>query len=133
MSDTEQHIRDIFYLKKKAKFIRQAIRITGLNTPNFRKSVSKTADIQELMKNSIEPIVLAEWNPSTYEGEHALDMSARYFTPRKSAPHERGQAFGIGVDPNGILADVRGQELIHGNDNKVEYLREYKNEKGETK
>jgi hypothetical protein len=83
------------------------------------------------MRNSILPSVLSDWQPATYEGDHALDINSRYFTPRRNVPHERGQPFGIGVDPKGVLNEIRGQDMIHGNENKVEYLREYTNEIGD--
>lgn len=85
------------------------------------------------MKTCIGDNNLNQWHTSAYEGQHAIDINTRYFTPRKNVPQERGQPFGFGVDPSGILADLRGQELIHGTDNKVEYLKECKNEKGERK
>jgi len=63
------------------------------------------------------------WQPSTYEGHKALDIHARYFTIRRHAPDEQNLAFGDGIDPSGILSELRGHDLIHTMDNKVEYLK----------
>ena len=60
---------------------------------------------------------------SIYEGYCTIDANARYFSSRKHVPNERGQAFGDGVDPDGVLASLRDQYIIHGYDNKVEYLK----------
>ena len=89
--------------------------------------------IKKMLQNGMGAVELDAWQAGTYEGAAALDLSARYFTPRQNSTYERGQSFAAGVDPNGILAELRGQGLIHGNDNKVEYLKDYKNEHGETK
>jgi hypothetical protein len=76
---------------------------------------------------------LRPWRPAIYEGHTAVDITARYFSSRNSVPNEQGQEFGPGVDPNGVLSTIRGQDLIHGQDNKVQYLKEYKNDLGETR
>lgn len=70
------------------------------------------------------------WVSTQYEGMPAIDVSARYFTPRKSAPYERGLAFEVGVDPDALLSQLRGQNYIHGSDNKVLYMQEHKSEDG---
>jgi hypothetical protein len=95
--------------------------------------MNNIAEIHGLMATHIGSTVLIPWQGTTYEGWDAIDVNARYFTQRKHVPHERGQVFGIGVDPNGVLASVRNQHIIHGYDNKVNYLREEKDSKGNTK
>lgn len=70
------------------------------------------------------------WVSTQYEGMPSIDVSARYFTPRKSVPYERGLAFEIGVDPDALLSQLRGQNYIHGSDNKVLYMQERKDEDG---
>ena len=39
-----------------------------------------------------------------------------------------GLEFGEGVDPDGVLARIRGQDLIHAADNRVEYRRQLEQE-----
>lgn len=124
-------VSKVVNLKSKAKILRQYIRLTGLKTPMFQSAIGKIRDVHQLMLTNIDN--LNEWQPVTYEGQDAIDISARYFTPRWSVPNEQGQTFGAGVDPNGVLAAIRGQDMIHGRDNKVEYLKEYRNDKGEIK
>lgn len=80
-----------------------------------------------------ENIKLLPWQADVYEGHHAIDSSARYFTLRRFVPMEAGQPFEMGVDPLGILSRMRGNDLIHGMDNKVDYLREEKEKNGKAK
>lgn len=85
------------------------------------------------MSSSIKGRDIVPWQAAYYEGDEAVDAGARYFTQRKFVPGEHGKPFATGVDPNGLLAAIRGQDLIHGEDNKVDYLKEYTNVKGITK
>lgn len=78
-------------------------------------------------------IALSPLQTAIYEGCDAIDANARYFSLRKNVPNERGLSFEKGVDPNGILASLRDQHLIHGYDNKVVYLKEEKVDDGNTR
>jgi hypothetical protein len=51
-----------------------------------------------------------------------LDLHRRYFTSQKLAPNKVNLPFMEVVDSDGVLASVRGQDLIHGPDNQVHYL-----------
>jgi len=63
------------------------------------------------------------WQTTSYEGHTAIDIHARYFTVRKDAPKEPNLPFSQGVDPEGTLLKLRKHDLIHGRDNKVEYMK----------
>lgn len=118
---------NVSYLRKKVCYIRQAVRLTGLGNPSFSKAVENIAKIHETMAKHI---TLSPWQINIYEGYSTIDANARYFTPRKYIPNERGQVFGNGVDPDGVLASLRDQFIIHGYDNKVEYLKNEKDDHG---
>jgi len=107
-------------------FLRQAVQLTGLGNSTFAKAMNNIVEIHKFMATHIGANVLLPWQSATYEGCDAIDANARYFSLRKNVPTERGQPFVSGVDPNGILASVRNQNIIHGYDNKVDYLREEK-------
>jgi hypothetical protein len=62
-----------------------------------------------------------KWENTTYEGHIATDFNARYFTNRSNARNEANLPFLEGVDPDGVLAELRGHDLIHGGDNQVTY------------
>jgi hypothetical protein len=82
------------------------------------------------MATHIGANILLPWQTPTYEGCDAIDANARYFSLRKNVPSERGQPFLSGVDPNGILAGIRNQNVIHSYDNRVDYLKEEKDTEG---
>lgn len=65
---------------------------------------------------------MQKWEHSYYEGHIATDFNARYFTNRSNARNEANLPFLEGVDPGGVLAELRGHDLIHGADNQVAYL-----------
>jgi len=107
-------------------FLRQAVRLTGLGNSTFAKAMDNIAEIHKFMATHVGANILLPWQSTAYEGCDAIDASARYFSLRKNVPTERGQPFVSGVDPKGILASVRNQSVIHGYDNRVDYLREEK-------
>ena len=78
-------------------------------------------------------ITLSPWQNNVYEGYDTIDANARYFSLRKYIPNKRGQPFANGVDPNGVLASLRDQYVIHGYNNTVEYLKEEKDDHGNTR
>ena len=96
----------------------------------FSKAMEKISEIHAVMT---EHTALLPLQTSVYEGYDAIDANARYFSIRKNVPNERGLTFGRGVDPDGTLANLRDQLLIHGYDNKVEYLKEERDNKGITR
>ncbi|KAF8906960.1 hypothetical protein CPB84DRAFT_1635248, partial [Gymnopilus junonius] len=51
----------------------------------------------------------------------ALEMSNRYFTPRKQAQEVEELTFGHDVDPKDILKKAAGNCLVHIEDNVVQY------------
>lgn len=63
-----------------------------------------------------------KWENSHYEGHIATEFNARYFTNRSNAKNESNLPFLEGVDPDGVLAELRGHDLIHGADNQVAYM-----------
>lgn len=130
MKESYKNVSDITYLKKKVRYIRQAVRLTGLGNATFTKAVENIVEIYGVMAKHI---TLSPWQNNVYEGYDTIDANARYFSLRKYIPNERGQTFGNGVDPNGVLASLRDQYVIHGYDNKVEYLKEEKDDHGNTR
>jgi hypothetical protein len=64
---------------------------------------------------------MQKWENSSYEGHIATEFNARYFTNRSDTQNEANLPFLEGVDPDGVLAELRGHDLIHGADNQVTY------------
>jgi hypothetical protein len=98
----------------------------------FAKGVKKIEEVHTAMARHIGDMIFNRQQNTIYEGFDAIDANARYFSLRKCVPNERGLPFGKGVDPNGVLTRLREQHLIHGYDNKVDYLKEEKDDEGNT-
>ena len=110
-------------MQKKRFFMRQSISLTGLLTEPFSRAASACEGVYAKMSAHFPPDSVTHWENTFYEGHISTDFNARYFTTRKGAPMEENLPFLEGVDPDGILAGLRGQDLIHGPDNQVTYLR----------
>jgi hypothetical protein len=110
-------------LEKKRYYIRQGVTLTGLSTEKFAKAAEACVSIYEKMSSHFPEDKIGKWENTTYEGHIATTFSARYFTNRHNAPNEASLPFLAGVDPDGVLAGLRRQDLIHGPDNQVTYLR----------
>ena len=108
-------------------YIRQGVTLTGLSTDPFSKATSTCDAIYAMLLTHFPDGSMINWENTMYEGHIATNFSARYFTNRNLARNEVNLPFGDGVDPNGVLANVRGQDLIHGPDNQVTYVRRLKN------
>ena len=65
---------------------------------------------------------LEAFQPSTINGNLALVSSTRYFHTRHHHCLAIPQAFGPGIDPNGILERIGGNAYIYTEENVVQYL-----------
>lgn len=119
--------------KKKRRYIRQAVTLTGLGSATFQKGVDNVAHTFITFMNNFPDGKVESWQSTMFEGHVALDMHARYLTERRLAPQESHIEYGYMVDPDGVLSDIQGTDYIHGPDNCVEYLEMRKTNEGQTK
>lgn len=101
--------------------LRQSITITGLGCRAFEDAATVFHDTYHAISSTFTRGKMLDWQCGIYEGHAALTFNARYFTLRRHAPNERTLPWGEGVDPQGLLEKLRGQNMIHGPDNKVAY------------
>ena len=85
------------------------------------------------MAKNIGNNVLSPQQTAIYKGCDEIDANTRYFLLRKHVPNEHGLTFKKGVNLIGVLANLRDQCLIHEYNNKVQYLKEEKDDDGNTK
>jgi len=97
----------------------QSITLIGLSTESYIKAALACESIYAKMSDHFPAESMTHWENTLYEGHIATDFNARYFTTRKGSPQEANLFFLDRVDPDGILAGLRGQDLIHGPDNQV--------------
>ena len=108
--------------QRKWNYLMQRVRLTGLSAEEFDNAVLSYTMVYNKMSAQFPLESVLPWQAAVYEGHPAIDFNARYFTKRSDAPNETSLPFQTGVDPKGILKRLRGQDLIHGPDNCVQYL-----------
>jgi hypothetical protein len=77
--------------------------LTGLGSSTFAEAIRSAHEIYENFNRQFTEGKLEGWTASSYAGLVGLDLSNRYFTPRKDAPDTEHIPFTKAVDPYGIL------------------------------
>ncbi|KAF8958454.1 hypothetical protein BDZ97DRAFT_2047168 [Flammula alnicola] len=115
------------YFWRCARFLRQSITVTGLKSPTFAKVVENVAEVHALFSRTVGQNQLQECSMIAEDGDDpVLEMSNRYFTPKKDAPQMPSIPLTADIDPHGYLARAGGQSHIHGEDNVVYYYERQK-------
>ncbi|KAF8701059.1 hypothetical protein AX14_000592 [Amanita brunnescens Koide BX004] len=107
----------------RARFLRQAVSLTGLGTATFDLGMQGVLDVYAMFSSHVprESLKTCE-NCNTY-GEHtSIDISNRYFTSVRNAINERSVSFSKDEDPLGLLARLESPNYIHCESNVVEYF-----------
>lgn len=102
--------------------MRQSVGLTGLGLDMFRRANENIAVIHTLFSRAVKEGVLEPRPPESYNDKEAINCSNRYFTSRY---HNRSAVqipFNNKVDPNGILAGLSNDHLVHDEENVVEFL-----------
>ncbi|KAJ2921134.1 hypothetical protein H1R20_g15961, partial [Candolleomyces eurysporus] len=116
---------------KHIRHLRQYAKLTGLGCGTFEGLQAKIVEIHQKFARSVtesEHVQDLDFHP--YEGDFALDVHARYFTDRHSAPGLKHVPFTTDVDPLHILESIRGVKFIHAPENEVQYCRRVTDESG---
>jgi len=113
------------------KFFRQGVSITGAGTAIFNDATKAAQEIYAQFYHQFPDKKLEAWSMGTYAGHPALDVTNRYFTPKRDAPEMQHIPFNNVVDPRSILEDMARAGYIHGEDNNVLYYICHVNEQGE--
>ena len=112
--------------------MRQSVMLTGLSSPKFDEAITSLYDIQDIFRRTVVSGTLEEWAPSLFQEHISIDIGNRYFTPRKYALQDQQIAFSANIDPHNILSEAMGDQLVHVEENHVEYY-EARKENGGTK
>ncbi|PPR03254.1 hypothetical protein CVT26_008080 [Gymnopilus dilepis] len=109
------------------QFLRQSVTLIGLHTPTFTRAVENIAEIHAHFGRSVGHNNLQQCGiVGMHRNEQALEMSNRYFTPKKFAGQADELPFGMDVDPHGHLRAAAGDSLVHIEDNVVQYFEQVK-------
>ena len=112
--------------------MRQSVTLTGLSSPIFDEAITSVYEIQDMFRQTVVNVTMEEWVPSIFQKHVSIDVGNRYFTPRKYALQDQQIEFGANVDPHNILSEAMGDQLVHVEENHVEYY-EARKENGRTK
>jgi hypothetical protein len=110
-------VRDI----QKAIHLRQGVKLTGLDTETFGRAIDSIVLVHTIFLHQFNDGLWENWQPSAFGSGHAIDISNRYFTSRRRDTQATSIPFHKHVDPEGILLQIAGAELIHCEENWVLY------------
>ncbi|PBK91035.1 hypothetical protein ARMGADRAFT_1082268 [Armillaria gallica] len=115
--------RETMGMKEKLRFLSQSIMITGFGRQSFDHTIKAIKEIQCTGKREFHQGQLQEWLPSKFQGHDAIEMSNQYFRAQSKSEQEIGTPIGQDMDPRGVLAQLAGSNLIHMEENNVNYYR----------
>ncbi|KAH7903798.1 hypothetical protein BJ138DRAFT_1120041 [Hygrophoropsis aurantiaca] len=100
---------------------RRSITISGLGEKSFGDAVTSLYIVHTELARHVSAGALEKWRPSDFKGFVSLDIHNQYYTLRKYADGAEKVPFDKLTDPRGLLEDNNGQELIHTDDNQVDF------------
>jgi hypothetical protein len=92
----------------------------------FNETLEGLARVHRFFEDSLPVNSLESFQLPTMEGFSVLASHTRYLTSRRNSISPILQSFGPGVDPNGDLEFLKGNNFVHTEDNFVQYLGENK-------
>ncbi|KAF8896010.1 hypothetical protein BD779DRAFT_1466051 [Infundibulicybe gibba] len=106
----------------RCRYLRQGVTITGLGSPTFELAMNVAVEISRMFDRQFPEGKMEPWGPSTTEMEQScIELSNRYFTPKRDAPRMSHIPFSAAIDPEGILESIAKAGYIHGEENMVDY------------
>ena len=106
-----------------AKYLRQSVSITGLQSSTFDKIVHTVIEIHAAFSRAVGIENFEECQIITsYKGMSALELSNRYFTPRQTIAEDSELVLSADIDPYGYLAKAAGTTLCYTDENAVLYF-----------
>lgn len=104
-------------------YLRQGVTLTGLGCEAFETAVMGIVQVHDLIGSTMGEGMLEQWQPGDYLTHLAVNLSNRYFTPIRDCPCLQPIPLGDTVDPRGIMKQLAGPDLVHTQENKVNYYR----------
>ena len=103
------------------QYLHQEITLTGLGIEAFDSCLDNINAAQRMFSREFQENSFIEWSPSTFREYQAVHLYNRYFVSRQEAPSARPQEFNTNTDPKGYLQSLASDQLIHTEDNRVDY------------
>ena len=95
--------------------------LTGLGTEAFGQAIQSILFIHTMFDRALKDGAIERWQPDTFGSYQAFNTSNRYFSSRRLNGSATPVAFSNMVDPDGILASLAGNDLIHCEENQVHH------------
>lgn len=113
--------------RENAFTMAQSITVTGLS---FEDTISTLQEIRLMAEREFKTGMLEKWNTGTYHGFPAFTLSNRYFRTLKDGAHQEEVPFSKDVDSVRILQQLARNDLIHTEENEVQYFKSSVDEDG---
>jgi hypothetical protein len=108
------------------------VELTGFSSPNFQTIIDSLRRLHQMLARQVPEGAMEQYTFGHANGFDTIQLSTRYFTPRRDDPANPQVPFDRLVDPKGILASLSNEAYFHGEDNKVlYYMLKSDGEKGE--
>jgi hypothetical protein len=108
----------------------QLVRLTGNGTEGFADCVRSVMTIDDVFGRQLDAGTFIPWSCEKYMDWDAFPATNRYFTDARKRSYLNGVPFALSEDPDGMLTNLtRGGELVHCDDNKVDYFKRIGNHK----
>ncbi|TRM56537.1 hypothetical protein BD626DRAFT_575555 [Schizophyllum amplum] len=107
--------------RDKARYIRQSIKLAGLESPHFAGALQDVKAIRDVFLRSVAGNIQAADNLSEEDGG-SIDISNRYFSSGRDVDPSKAVPFSNNVDPRGYLAALSSPAFVHTTDNEVSYV-----------
>lgn len=108
----------------------QSITVTGLGCSTFEDAMSTLKEIHLIAEREFKYGMLDKWSPGMYCGFSTLMFSNRYFCTIKDRDYHEEVAFSKDIDPIGILQCLTKNDLVHTEENEVQYFKSSIDEEG---
>ncbi|KAH6874666.1 hypothetical protein BKA70DRAFT_1449332 [Coprinopsis sp. MPI-PUGE-AT-0042] len=108
---------------RSRRFIRQNVKITGFGEAQFTKALTELEAVHLKMSNCFPDGRMEDFQPSMFGNHFAIEANTRYFNHRNTVSADvQPVDFLDGVDPEGSLYRLMGEDYVHTQDNQVDYF-----------
>jgi hypothetical protein len=103
--------------------------LTGFGSDRMKKAIENIHYIHGIFCQKFMQGELEAWTPGRFGQFEAIDVSNRYFTPRRDMNGEAPIQFSHDIDPENILRNALSNDFVHIQENVVEYYEAVEKEK----
>lgn len=104
--------------------------MTGIGCESFDNAIATIPEIKLIAEREFKYGSLEKWTAATYQGFPTFNISNRYFRPAKEGSQHEAIEFSKDVDPVGILQHLGKNNVVHTEDNEVQYFKSLVDDEG---